>query len=563
MIKHTKRITMRGYTLAEIVVVMLIIAVVVGVSIKITKAKLDSVISYTYYAAYSTLRSATSEMIADYDPNKDAYTYQRRFFDMFNLTPEAIAANQTEALDKYDTIDCSIRTNIPTYDSVYTASILPSLNTDLTFLPTEQVTQTAVNTEETGGGGGETGGEENGACAGKIVACSSDKYYNYDKCACVPKKATIPKTGEKFCTLLEEYVNIAGGTSICNGSAISANTTDFSDKTPDLTLRNGLRIYGLKGDYAAIPMLAGNNIAYNTDLSIGDRIVILVKKLKRDVVAYTDFMKSQITAFFRDMWSQPAYARCAQVNIMIGQTCAQSGGKLCDGSIHEEDGCFRCCTPKLCNVSDISKCSSSGGTFNLTGCYCSCPSGTRLVGGQCIVLTPVVPTTTTSTNTPTTPTSSTTPTTPTSSTTSTGGTPAPAPEPDPFEGVNINEVGYIVYIDVDGSKGNSTLWDDVYPFYITMSGRVVPAFDSAANPDGAGADSVHHLQVSVKNETINANGRRAIKWLAKSVSFREGACLAGFVSSNTPYCSGMSYNNTCSSANSNCQVKPIKPMKLF
>lgn len=79
MIKHTKRITMRGYTLAEIVVVMLIIAVVVGVSIKITKAKLDSVISYTYYAAYSTLRSATSEMIADYDPNKDAYTYQRRF----------------------------------------------------------------------------------------------------------------------------------------------------------------------------------------------------------------------------------------------------------------------------------------------------------------------------------------------------------------------------------------------------------------------------------------------------------------------------------------------------
>lgn len=138
----------------------------------------------------------------------------------------------------------------------------------------------------------------------------------------------------------------------------------------------------------------------------------------------------------------------------------------------------------------------------MTGCSCNCPSGTRLVGGQCIELTPVVPTTTTSTNTPTTPTSSTTPTTPTSSTTSTGGTPAPAPEPDPFEGVNINEVGYIVYIDVDGSKGNSTLWDDVYPFYITMSGRVVPAFDSAANPDGAGADSVHHLQVSVKMKQL-------------------------------------------------------------
>ena len=75
MKKEIRRLLPGGYTLAEIVVVMLIIAVVVGVSIKVTKAKLDSVISYTYYGAYSTLRSATSEIIADYDPNKDVYTY--------------------------------------------------------------------------------------------------------------------------------------------------------------------------------------------------------------------------------------------------------------------------------------------------------------------------------------------------------------------------------------------------------------------------------------------------------------------------------------------------------
>ena len=156
-----------------------------------------------------------------------------------------------------------------------------------------------------------------------------------------------------------------------------------------------------------------------------------------------------------------------------------------------------------------------------------------------------------------------TPTIPTSTATTSGGDPVPAPDPDPLEGVNINEVGYIVYVDVDGSKGNSALWDDVYPFYITLSGRVVPAFDSNANPDGAGGDSVQHLQVSVKNETINAQGRRSLRWLAKSVSFREGACLAGYVSSNTPYCQGMDYDNSCSGSNSNCQVKPIKPVKFF
>lgn len=499
MIKHTKKIAMRGYTLSEIVVVMLIIAVIVGVSIKITKAKLDSVISYTYYSAYSTLRSATSEIIADYDPNKDAYTYQRRFFDMFNLSPEATAADLSEVVDTYDTIDCSIITNIP------------SLNTELTFYTTGQIPQTTTSTEET-----VESTEENGACAGKIVACSSDKYYNYDKCACVPRKSTVPKTGEKFCTLLEEYVNIAGGTSTCSGSIISEDTTDFSDKTPDLTLRNGLRIYGLKGDYAAIPMLAGNNnMAYNTDLSIGDRIVILIKKLKRDVVAYTDFIKSQITAFYRDMWSQPAYARCERWYLPVGVTCRDSGGTWCTGEHEEGEGCYACCTPKDQTV---------------------LPS---------ITTEPTIVTTSTIT-------------TPTTTTTS---EPEPEPEPEPI--VNIDEAGYIVYIDVDGSKGNSTLWDDVYPFYITLSGRVVPAFDSTANPDGAGADSIHHLQVSVKNETINANGRRAIKWLAKSVSFREGACLSGFVSSNTPYCSGMSYDSDCSSTDSNCQVKPIKPMKLF
>ena len=54
-----------GYTLAEVVIVMLIIAVIVAVSIRITKAKLDKVITYSYYSAYSTLSSVAETMASD------------------------------------------------------------------------------------------------------------------------------------------------------------------------------------------------------------------------------------------------------------------------------------------------------------------------------------------------------------------------------------------------------------------------------------------------------------------------------------------------------------------
>ena len=62
-----------AYTLAEIIVVMLIIAVIVAVTIGITKAKLDNIVSYTYYNAYSTLRSISTEMLADWDPQDPEY----------------------------------------------------------------------------------------------------------------------------------------------------------------------------------------------------------------------------------------------------------------------------------------------------------------------------------------------------------------------------------------------------------------------------------------------------------------------------------------------------------
>ena len=62
-----------AYTLAEIIIVMLIIAVIVAVSIGITKAKLDNIVSYTYYNAYSSLRKISAEMLADWNPKDPEY----------------------------------------------------------------------------------------------------------------------------------------------------------------------------------------------------------------------------------------------------------------------------------------------------------------------------------------------------------------------------------------------------------------------------------------------------------------------------------------------------------
>ena len=52
---------------------MLIIAVIVSVTIGITKAKLDNVLSYTYYNGYSTLREITTEMLSNWDPKDPEY----------------------------------------------------------------------------------------------------------------------------------------------------------------------------------------------------------------------------------------------------------------------------------------------------------------------------------------------------------------------------------------------------------------------------------------------------------------------------------------------------------
>lgn len=120
--------------------------------------------------------------------------------------------------------------------------------------------------------------------------------------------------------------------------------------------------------------------------------------------------------------------------------------------------------------------------------------------------------------------------------------------------IDSNKWGYTVYVDLNGNKGNGELWDDVYKYYITLSGKVIPAY----NAEGDGGDSRFHLQVSVKEEVEE-------KWIKKNVSYKEAACSSGYINSSTPYCStatAVLQTIKCAADGADCTLKFIMPVRF-
>ena len=128
--------------------------------------------------------------------------------------------------------------------------------------------------------------------------------------------------------------------------------------------------------------------------------------------------------------------------------------------------------------------------------------------------------------------------------------------------VNVNEFGYTVYLDIDGEKGSSTLWEDVFPFYITMTGKVIPLYHTEGEKEYGGT-SRQHLMTSVQKEVITTTGHRQVLWIKKSVPFKESACTSGYINSTTPYCSGVSLEPSCNEGANVCILKYVSPVKFF
>ena len=425
-----------------------------------------------------------------------------------------------------------------------------------------------------------------------------------------------PRTGANFCALFEERVNTNAGD--CTGSAISSTTTNFSDKTPDLVLRNGIRIYNLHRDPVRLDELAGNKtgftISYGTNASAS---AVTTTRIASSNTQYLAMQNEALNMFTRKplsffpllsgLFEQRSYAinpfdevvtdmncdicnipnnpycpkECSQVklpdaNLSTGYEGActeaqkQSALRKCQSKcgnqyIMSADGCSCTCLldhdpidPCPDSDSDRQACIAKGGFFNNLGCKCEmpedpvcnkdCEPGYHLDEATCSCVKDE-------------------PAGDDGEDPDNGGGETPPVTPDPDDNlpkVDTGEYGYVVYVDIDGAKGSSTLWEDVYPFYITLSGQLVPAFHSS-DGDNFGGNSDEYLQTSIQYEKINANGRRSITWLDKSVSFKEGACGSGYINSSTPYCSGVSEHAECSSnvSGSKCTLKTVKPVKFF
>ncbi len=136
-----------------------------------------------------------------------------------------------------------------------------------------------------------------------------------------------------------------------------------------------------------------------------------------------------------------------------------------------------------------------------------------------------------------------------------------------------DRIGFTVYIDVDGNRSKSRLYDDVFPFYIVNSGKVIPGYDASIV---AGANSEKNLAFDLLYDDFDASGNRKLKRLsgysvsgADEASFKNGACITGYVKSQK-YCSmdpstGVTVNgiNCATDKKVDCRMKVRKPLKVF
>lgn len=95
--------------------------------------------------------------------------------------------------------------------------------------------------------------------------------------------------------------------------------------------------------------------------------------------------------------------------------------------------------------------------------------------------------------------------------------------------------GFTVYVDINGTQGDGTLWKDVFPFYITTTGRVFPAYPLDAASAHVGGHNPAYLPTDVYYYKSTASSRKRVVAYS-SVSYAEAVCRAGMVNPYSPYC---------------------------
>ena len=570
-----------AYTLAEVIIVMLIIAVIVAVTIGITKAKLDNVLSYTYYNGYSTLREITTDMLANWDPKNPEY--------------------------KQATNNTNIKFKLSSFFSEFIPSVYANTrgNSSVNRGDGSRPRQNCI-------------GRQHGSSYTRWRCCADPAYPDSDpnnKSYCIvtcwdgSKLSTSetwnpPECPPKITCWDGSFVTDA---SLCPTQEVTC--WDGSKAPNDASCPSHITCWNgeWKHNTSECPKAdCWNGTQANTPSDCPPKVTCW----DGSFATSSSNCPSYVTCWDgtkKYNWSECPACTNKPDPLPCGQgwddhTCQLTGSaKTCPGGQHLNSGC-ECVLDCPSNLTPCQQCSNETGvvsknpninrtcsdeTYEWSEEQCKCIISPRTLPRQganfCKLFeananimgnTDVCQGSAIASNT----------------------TDFSDKKPDVtlrnglriynmhndataiamlagntqggvYDGVpNTNAYGYTVYIDIDGVKGDSKLWSDVYPFYITLSGKVIPGYDATANPNGAGGDSTSHMQVSVEYENYNS-GKRAITWLAKSVPFKEGACLAGYVGDATPYCKNngavTKAPNCTTDSDSVCRVKQIKPVKFF
>ncbi len=525
-----------AFTLAEVIIVMLVIAVIVAVSIKATKAKLNHITSYTYYAAYSTINSVTKEMLKDFNADDENYTTSNNKFwrlfsspafakdcfyrtdyensmyscynyvavdacdvanfdcdahaEQINMTVEDCSSQKQRAYALYHFSDEFDILNNTGGDYLYFMSAINELfpeDTVLTWISTN-CTHGSYRWTKTKGWNNVSAMH----CTDAQQTCgwgAKEIYFTYELLEDDDETPEEPGGGSGCtptpCTGGNTF-DEASCTCVCNQTAPDPIPCGKEWSVSECQLV----------DISPWPPVCESGKEFNPDESVCGCVPI-PQAIPRTGENYCKLFVS--------------YANTSQ----LAEDDECSGDAIADDEVDFSDkepdmilrnGMY------LYNVSqdpqpiDALTGNSKGRTYTKTE-----DDGSTTV-------------------------------------------------------VDLDEWGYTLYIDIDGARGgNGVLWEDVYPFYVTLSGKVIPAYDTA-NAGLSGGDSKLHLQTSVADEYIDDATGHKLDWITKSVPFKTSACSMDYVKATTPYCStapAVTTNAQCATTGHDCRLKTIMPVKFF
>ncbi len=141
--------------------------------------------------------------------------------------------------------------------------------------------------------------------------------------------------------------------------------------------------------------------------------------------------------------------------------------------------------------------------------------------------------------------------------------------------------GFTVYVDINGdSRGSGTLWEDVFPFYVGVNGKVFPAYPlDAKKAKNAGSDSLS-LFIGGNSDTYMASDvywyststnsmQRTFVSGGQNVSYAKALCLSNAIYQlKAPYCLNLggtgTLNTICNDVNEpkKCFVS-LRQRRLF